>query len=163
MAAEFSGGLDLWLPRSVRRSGVLGSGLRPALSPLRAPGRSSRAATSAAIRVAKMSQSLIKIIPHACWYSDRGSGMRLYAADLRAPFSGHTNRQSASILTAACRMCLPHDLRQREPVISWISPNGFWRHFGPAACSGRTGPRPAVFSALPAEQNSTGLSNCIPP
>lgn len=60
--------------------------------------------------VANMSRSLVKIIPHACWDSGR--------RPVHALAAEHLNKK----LTAACRMRLPYDLRQREPVISWISP-----------------------------------------
>lgn len=38
-------------------------------------------------------------------------------------------------------MRLPHDLRQREPVINWINPISFWRHFGPAASAQQDRPQ----------------------
>jgi hypothetical protein len=141
---------------------TLGSGLRLARSRPRAPVKSSRVVTSAAIRDGEDVTVIDKGNPHACWYSDR---VPEYAADSRF-------RSAHALIGRAPQKKidggLPNAPIERPPATrardQLDQPEWFLAAFRPCGtCSGGTGPRPAVFSALPEEQNSAGLSNCIPP
>ena len=84
---------------------MLGSGLRLAGSYLRAPEQSSRAVTSAAIRVAKMSRLLARVFLTPSWYNDRGPGLRYFAA---GPGSGASpDWKTCSGMSRSSRRAVP--------------------------------------------------------